>query len=90
MQRHSRDRPAAALVFTNNIEPDIETLIRLADIFNTSVDYLIGYSEINHRLEKLSACDLNEEELWLVQQYRRLSPRRRRSIAQLADAMLEE
>ena len=26
----------------HNIEPDIETLIRLADYFDTSVDYLIG------------------------------------------------
>lgn len=26
----------------HNVEPDIETLIAMADYFNTSVDYLIG------------------------------------------------
>ena len=27
----------------HNIEPDIETMIRIADYFKTSVDYLIGH-----------------------------------------------
>ena len=29
----------------HNIEPDISTLITMADYFNISVDYLIGHSE---------------------------------------------
>ena len=30
----------------HNIEPDIETLIRIADFFDTSVDYLVGHNNI--------------------------------------------
>ena len=30
-------------------EPDIDTLIKLADYFETSVDYLIGHSQSFHK-----------------------------------------
>ena len=29
----------------HNIEPDIETLKTMADFFNTSIDYIVGYKE---------------------------------------------
>lgn len=35
----------------HGVEPDIDTLIKLADYFNTSVDYLIGHTNINHKIE---------------------------------------
>ena len=33
----------------HNIEPDIETLVRLANYFDTSVDYLVGHWEERER-----------------------------------------
>lgn len=70
----------------HNIEPDIETLIRIADVFDTSVDYLIGRSEIDHKIEKLQACDLNEEELCLLDRFRPLEHGQRQSVLSLLEA----
>lgn len=64
----------------HNIEPDIETLIKMADYFNTSVDYLIGYSTIPHKIEKLYKYDLNIEESNLIDKYRKLNYNQRKSI----------
>lgn len=58
----------------HNVEPDIATLISLADYFHTSVDYLIGNSDINRIAESVSPLDLNEEEMNLVSEYRKLIP----------------
>lgn len=37
---------------TNEREPDYETLKKLARIFNVSIDYLVGYSNIRNPYEK--------------------------------------
>ena len=58
-------------------EPNLETLILMADYFDTSVDYLIGRTNIRHRIEPVSTCDLNERELALFEYYRRLSEQKR-------------
>lgn len=57
----------------HSIEPDISTLIRIADLFNTSVDFLVGHSDIDHKLESLTPCHLNDAELNLIEGYRQLS-----------------
>lgn len=33
----------------HNIEPDIETLVQIADYFNTSVDYLVSHTDIRRK-----------------------------------------
>ena len=60
----------------HNIEPDIETLIRLSDFFHTSVDVLIGHAAPPET--KLSA-----------EEYRRLSDGQRRSVRSVVHAFLE-
>ena len=52
------------------IEPDIGTLIRIADYFETSVDYLVAHTHIRCRLEETSEFTLNEREIALVNGYR--------------------
>lgn len=64
----------------HNIEPDIATLILLANHFNTSVDYLIGNTDINHIIENVETYDLNTDEADLVNNYRKLTPAERDSI----------
>ena len=64
----------------HNIEPDIETLCKIADYFDTSVDYLIGRSDIRRKIETVTPFDLNAEEAKLVNEYRNLSSRQRMSI----------
>ena len=49
----------------HNIEPDIRTMILIADFFHTSVDYLIGHG--------VQSSELSAEEHHMLDEYRRLS-----------------
>ena len=53
----------------HNIEPDIDTLIKMADYFETSVDYIVGHSKIRRKIEIVNSYDLNAEEAKLVEDY---------------------
>lgn len=64
----------------HNIEPDINTLIALADYFSTSVDYLIGHSDIRHKIEAVTPFDLNEDEASLITAYRKLTSQEKESL----------
>nr|WP_309099101.1 helix-turn-helix domain-containing protein [Fredinandcohnia onubensis] len=60
---------------SNIYEPDTDTLQRLADIFDTTIDYLIGRSDINDRNYvdrkvlksnlKCSSCGITSDESYL-------------------------
>lgn len=62
------------------IEPDIHTLIAFADFFNTSVDYLIGHTEIDHIIEAVQRYDLNGDECTLMDGYRQLTKEEKESV----------
>ena len=47
-------------------QPSIETLIRMSKIFNVSVDYLIGNTDIKMQAEKFSENGLTEKEIELL------------------------
>lgn len=64
----------------HKVEPDIQMLMTLASFFHTSVDYLIGYTEIPHVIEPVRQYDLNNEEAALVEGYRTLTDNERHSI----------
>lgn len=64
----------------HNIEPDIDVLIRLADYFNTSVDYIIGHTDVRRRIEPTEAYHLNESESDMLTRYRALSPEERQCV----------
>ncbi len=53
-------------------EPDISTLIKLANIFEVTVDYLIGNTEIRERNAKSSAVMLTEQETAHIKLWRSL------------------
>lgn len=67
-------------------EPDLDTLIRMADFFDTSVDYLIGYSDYERKVQPYTESHLSETELEHMSAYRTL-PERMRSIV---DTLIEE
>lgn len=56
----------------HSIEPDIEILKRMANYFNTSVDYIIGHTDIRRKIERTDAFDLNREEAELMHAFRAL------------------
>lgn len=73
----------------HKIEPDIATLIRLADYFHTSVDYLIGHTTVRHIIEPVQRYDLNSQEADMLESYRRLTDKQKEMLQLLAEAFLE-
>ena len=55
-------------------QPDIETLIALADYFDTSIDYIVGRTDIRNRIERVDKYSLNKEEAKLIDNFRDFSP----------------
>jgi len=62
------------------IEPDIRTLIMMAQYFDTSVDYLIGNTDMRRVIEPTTAFDLNNDEALMVERYRQLGLAERESL----------
>lgn len=74
----------------HDTEPDIMTLRKLADYFETSVDYLIGHTDIRNHIEPTSAYHLNADEGEVIDKYRALTPKERACVAQVIDTLLEK
>lgn len=72
----------------HNIEPDIETMIRIADYFNTSVDYLIGNSTVRRKIENVTPYELNDEEARMVDNYRKLTKKQKECTITLIESYL--
>ena len=70
----------------HNIEPDIETLIRIADFFETSVDYLIGHTTVRRKIEEVHVFELNDRESKVMEQYRSLTPRQKACVNIVMDS----
>lgn len=64
----------------HKIEPDIDTLIKIADYFETSVDFVVGHTDIRRRIEPCCSYELNVPEQKLVELYRKLSAAQRSAI----------
>lgn len=64
----------------HNIEPDIGTLIRIARFFNTSVDYVVGNTDIRRRIEAVYSYELNDAESRMLEGYRKLSQKQKQSV----------
>ena len=62
----------------HNVEPDIHTLIAIADFFQTSIDYLIGHVVVTD--SENTIMKLNADEMKLISGYRFLSPKEKESI----------
>ena len=74
---------------TGAYEPDISTLKRLADYFNTSVDFLIGHTEIRRRIEKVEKFDLNKQEAQIMEEYRSLSAKAQKSFQLILASLID-
>lgn len=64
----------------HNIEPDISTLMQLADYFCVTVDYLIGHIEQTDSVMMENAVLPNKEEISIIRGYRKLSKEEKESI----------
>lgn len=71
------------------IEPDFDTLIKIADCLNSSVDYLICRTELRaYHIETMDFI-ISENEIGLVKQYRRLPAAVQEQIAGLIGEYLK-
>lgn len=54
--------------------PDIEIISQMANFFDTSIDYLVGASDVPTKYEFVQDSSLTAPELRVLQYYRTLSP----------------
>lgn len=73
----------------HNIEPDISTLIRISEYFNTSVDYLIGNTTVRRKIENVTPYELSKEESCLVDDFRKLSKKQKHCIRMVINSYFE-
>ena len=66
----------------HNIEPDIETLIRLAQFFHCTVDHLVGYCHEDIQTEQ----DLTGEEIKLLYDYRGLAQSQKTAVKAIIES----
>lgn len=64
----------------HNIEPDIEILGRMADFFNTSIDYIVGRTEVRGKIERTENFQLNAYEAEVMTLFRSLTEEERRCV----------
>lgn len=75
---------------TKDSEPTLETLKKMADFFGTSVDYLIGHTDINRKIEELTEYHLSSEELKLIQTLKALNAKERQKVLRVIELILEK
>ena len=57
----------------------------MADFFDVSVDYIIGYSSYTHKVEETHETSLNQDELLLLLKYRSLPASTKKLLQNLLD-----
>lgn len=58
---------------TGKSEPSVSTLMKMADIFNTSIDYITGYCDVRQPIDKIIQSTLTQDECILLNDFRTLS-----------------
>ena len=77
--------------YENDISfPDIELLTQMADYFSTSIDYLVGYTNIPHKIEPVTNSMLNDDETSLIKKYRQIPSSKKKLIIKIIESYLEK
>lgn len=74
----------------HSIEPDIAVLMRLADYFNTSIDFIVGHTEVRRRIEHTEAFHLSKDESEVITQYRALKCAEKQCISMMIQTLLDK
>jgi len=72
----------------HDVEPDIQTLTRLADFFDTSIDYVVGRTDIRRKIEITETFHLNAQEAEILDDFRMLDAVGKDCICIVAKALL--
>ena len=66
----------------HGVEPDIETLIKIADYFNITIDYLVGRNEA----AETAVSDISFKERELIKKIRNLKPQQRECVLKVVES----
>lgn len=56
-------------------KPSVATLIKIADFFNTTTDYILGRTDVNITVSDIKPSDMSDEEFSFIHAVRRLTPK---------------
>lgn len=88
------NQTAAGKYERGELEPNFSTLIKLSQIFEVSIDFLIGHSDdlgvISISPHKEKAAELSPDELHLLEVFRGLNTKNRIHVTSYAEIRLEE
>ncbi len=68
-------------------KPSADTLIKLADHFNTTTDYILDRTNINCRVENVKPNHITDEEFSIINKYRSLSKEHKSKIEAYIDGL---
>lgn len=71
-------------------EPEIEILKRMADYFETTIDYLVGYSDQRYRPDRLEEYSLNPREARFMAAFRALPEEKKKCVEDVTRLFTEE
>lgn len=74
----------------HNVQPDIEILKKMADYFDTSIDYILGYTDIRKKIGAAGSYVLNEYEAGLIERLRTLTAEERQCVDIVVRTLLKK
>jgi len=72
---------------TYKYRPDIETLSKIADILETTIDYIVGRTSYKPMFEGVAESGLTDNEQHLLSKYRRFNEKQRKSLLSFLDTL---
>ena len=71
-------------------QPDIDTLKGFSKFFETSIDYIVGNTDIIQRIEYREKHELSATELSLIEKYRVLPPQGKENITMIVNSFFAD
>ena len=70
--------------------PGIDVLTQIANFFDTSIDFLVGNTDIERRYETVYEYDLNDNEMQMMEKYRGSGKDGQDAILSLLEVLVKE
>ena len=68
----------------------LDTIKIFANYYNTSIDYIVGYTDVRRKIERTEPFDLNEAEREEILRYRSLSQKEKACVRQIMETFLNK
>ena len=86
----SVSKSTVAMWETNKRIPDTSTLIKIAEYFDVTVDYLLGKDNISNTGKKEDPVEADQDLVILNRNAKKLSPENRKKLLDMAKVMFKE